>query len=514
MLQAEDQVPEDINFSTQVQDDEAKALRPLPKNVYWWVKSINVVATTFSTFGLGLLAGLLTHRNMTQRDSNVVAVILLDAIAFSTAIIGKTSIMLFFNQALVLEGARNLYVNQTLDFFNFAKRSFFENIKWTIGCVFSLNISIFWTMVVFISFNESGKLLKEANYDSLGDVLEGSALPSIFAACSFFTNFCAWPGVHSHAWHQKADFIQWLSFGSQKKEQIKKSNTYAAVASRRVMLEIKNSIDHPTDHATPFIDSVLKILLRMLSGLTVVNSEDHIDERNISDASLSVKIQALIQAPPALLKTAYLEAEVEERTLTSVAKHKHLIALGIAAVCIWGYENILTLSNDVWGYFNLEIVSQYGASYLALYSMAEVAFIAVYPMICNLVEVYDRGMTPPVFSSARHAYIISMVFFVGGFGGLANAEQSQLAGEPAVNNVVALIASFLLDAVAIYTILRLSAEDTINRAELNSDEARLKQLFLGLQERHEKVASMIDKPRDIQPDSEFEEAPSGNAMRV
>ena len=170
--------------------------------------------------------------------------------------------------------------------------------------------------------------------------------------------------------------------------------------------------------------------------------------------------------------------------------------------------------NLIWGYFNLEIVSQYGASYLALYSMAEVAFIAVYPMICNLVEVYDRGMTPPVFSSARHAYIISMVFFVGGFGGLANAEQSQLAGEPAVNNVVALIASFLLDAVAIYTILRLSAEDTINRAELNSDEARLKQLFLGLQERHEKVASMIDKPRDIQPDSEFEEAPSGNAMRV
>ncbi len=95
--------------------------------------------------------------------------------------------------------------------------------------------------------------------------------------------------------------------------------------------------------------------------------------------------------------------------------------------------------------------------------MAEIVMLTVYPMFCNLFDVARQGIDPYVFSRRKLAFIISMVSFVGVFGGLANAEQSYLDGESVYDVINADISSFFVDAFSIYMVFKSAFESKIKR---------------------------------------------------
>ncbi len=441
----------------------------------------NRVVTTTGMISLGLLSALITHHTLKDKEWAVESIIIADIISFLTAVSGKTAIVLFFNEAPFLEGFKKICRKQLPDYFKLSKKNVIEKVQWVINLLLSVNASLFWSGLVGVSFKKSGDLLKQFDTKAtriIGDQLQQWYIYLPFLLSSFYANIIAWPGAHTSAYQQKKAFLGWFlkrpwqPKPNSREIQLNDVNFYAEDTHRRVLQEVKKVIEG--DNQSLVIDRLFGI------GIESEKNQDSLDDFH----QLTInKIDRLLSLKSNQLRQLYLRNS--NATYTPLSRKQKLLkyglALGIAGTSIYGYRNIVGLSHVVWKNWDAENVSKYFAGYFAYYSNAEVILLTVYPLICNLFDIVMQGITPYVFSRKKLAFIISVVFFVGVFGGLANAEQSYLDGESTVDIVNSDIASFLVDAFSIHMIFKSTFESKIKESPATDSKTVLKQRFLQLQ---------------------------------
>ncbi|ABS76602.1 hypothetical protein CbuD7D7780_06685 [Coxiella burnetii] len=439
-------------------------------------RGINRIITTTGMVSLGLLAGLITHHSLEDKGWPLPLSILADMISFGTAIVGKVAIVLFFNQATALEGFKKICRKQLPDYFRLAEKSVREKLQWSVNFLLSVNSSLFLAGLVEVSFKKSGDLLIEFDTKTtrfMGSQLKQWYIYLPFVLSSLYANMVAWPSAHSSGYEQKKALLNWLRQRpwkpNEKEEKLKEVNFHVRNTHRRVLGELKNIIEG--DDRSPVINRLLEI--------------ENSDQREPDDfhQSTLVKVDRLLALEPYELRQKYL-GKSDKKYIPLSSKQffiKHALALLTTGTSIYGFFNVIGLSHAVWKNWNAEGFSRYGAGYLAYYSMAEIVMLTVYPMFCNLFDIARQGIDPYVFSRRKLAFIISMVSFVGVFGGLANAEQSYLDGESLYDVINADISSFFVDAFSIYMVFKSAFESKIKESPATDSITLLKHQFLKLQ---------------------------------
>lgn len=438
-------------------------------------RGITVIGMT----SLGLLAALITHHTLENKNWPIEAIVTADAISFFTAISGKVAIVLFFNEAPFLEGFKKICRQQLPDYFKLAQKNKIEKLQWGINLILSVNASLFWGGLVEVSFKKSGDLLKQFDTKTtrvIGDHLQQWYVYLPFVLSSFSANIIAWPGALTGAYQQKKALLNWFRKrpwqSNPREAELNEVNSRVESIHRRVLHELKKIIEGSKQ--SPAIDKLL--------GTANENENGH---NNVDDFHCITinKLDNLLTLRSDELRTLYLEnSDTNYTPLSKKQKFlKYSVALGVSGAAIYGYRNVVGLSHTVWKNWHAENVSKYGAAYVAYYSNAEVVLLTAFPLICNLFDVARQGITPYVFSWKKLVFTISMVFFVGVFGGLANAEQSYLDGESIFDVVNADIASFLLDAFSIYMVFKSTFEQKIRESPATNSTIILKQRFLQLQ---------------------------------
>ena len=91
-------------------------------------RGITVIGMT----SLGLLAALITHHTLENKNWPIEAIVTADAISFFTAISGKVAIVLFFNEAPFLEGFKKICRQQLPDYFKLAQKNKIEKLGLTV----------------------------------------------------------------------------------------------------------------------------------------------------------------------------------------------------------------------------------------------------------------------------------------------------------------------------------------------------------------------------------------------
>lgn len=451
----------------------------------------NYTITTIGMVSLGLLAMLITHHDLKTKDWPLETIIPMDALSFITTIIGKTAIVLFFNHKTFINGIKQLSSKKIPDFWNFKKRNWLENLGWCLNLGLSINVTLFWMGLVQVSFKNSGDLLN--NFDAASAKKVGYHMQQwysyiFFMFCSFCANIFGWPNAHYMAFQQKKSFFNWLLLDKKNKQLRTQFHFILRRSHRNLLKELKNIINHPELIETPIIDALTLHLIKDI--------ESHHSIQETEMLTLIQKLDIIINADLQSLRQAYLA--VLPSTKTKPPAHwqhfiKQSIAIGTTGICIWGFRNVIGISHSVWENWGAENISKKGSGYLTYYSIAETVSLTVYPLLCGLFDIAREGIIPPVFSNFILTFNIAVVFFVGILGGLANAERSYLDSESTFDFIAADLGSFLVDAFAIYMILKIAFENKVNNTPHPSLQSIFKDRFLKLQKRGHQACDLDSK---------------------
>lgn len=447
--------------------DECKKQRHAKLNI---ARTVNAILTTAGMVSIGLLAMLETHDNVNnQRHWSVPAVITMDIIAFFTAIIGKVAIVLHFNEREFLSGFEKILTKTTPDFFKLREKSMLEFTGWAFNVLISINACLFWTGLAQISFLNSSKLLNEFDSSAIktiSTVVKNPFFYLFFLISSFYANMFSWPGIHIGGYYIKKDFFRWLN----------QHDDYRLL-KEDILIRIKTTHQH-------LLCEMKQAILNNSESFPQLNALYNKlcdSESTSAPLALDTIISTISNTELHKLREAYIllnTTPCHSPDASWLYYLKRFFSTAISILCIYGFRNILGLTNRVWENWGLEPVSKYGAGLFAYYSMIDVVLLTVNTMIDNLLELPKHGIPPHVFSYKKLSFIFSMIFFIGICGGLANAEQSDLDGESTLSVTVADLSSFLVDSFAIYMIMRGYFENTFLKTPPTEDV--LKKHFITL----------------------------------
>ena len=432
-------------------------------------KTVHALVTVAGMTSLGLLAMLLTHYDLEKKDWPMEGIIPADVITFLTAIAGKVSIVLYFNQPAFLDTFNKLYKCQKWDIFSYQNQGLSGYLGLLVNFALTVNGGLFWSGLTEVSFLQCADLL---DHTLFGKYFREPAVVYSFMACCFYANFFAFPGVHSGIWHQSKAFSKWMLRSADYCQQNDELHQRMINTHRLLMHELKALIDQP-DAPSPVLDRLLH------------RAGPHDYEAMTPD--LNQKLESLQALDMAGLRRGYVLANQKPyQSPAMIARYlRYLLAGSLTVTTSCALRNVLGLSDDVWQNWGAPEVSKYGSGMAAYASMIAVAILSVYPMVNKCAVLAMNCELPPhVFSKARLALIISTVLFVGIVGGFGTAEQSALDGEGGLDMVNAIMASFLIDAFSIYMIMRLRFEGTaleINDTHQETREAFVKQQSQGEQ---------------------------------
>lgn len=467
-------------------------------------RQLNRAVTTTGMFSLGLLAALITHHTLEDKEWPIEAIIALDAISLVTAVAGKAAIILFFNEEPFIKGLEKICSKKLPDHFKLSKKTLTEKFQWIINLTLSINVSLFWSGLVQVSFEKSGDLFKKFNTKAtslIGSQLQKPYVYFFFVVSSAYANMLAWPAIHTSAYQQKRNLLGWFWKQPWKSnrddKKFNEEKFRVEKINNKVLHEIKKIIEGV--EKSPFIDK----LFSQLPEIDVEGGEntENIENTNNFKQQTINKLNRILKLKPNELRALYLKNSDKSQSPLSNKKKtiKYTLSLGITALAVYGYRNVIGLCDDVWKNWNAENVSKYFSSYLSYYSTAEVILQSVYPLICNLFDMVAQGIAPYVFSRKKLLFVIAMVFFVGSFGGLSNSEQSYLDGEKIFDIVNADLASFLVDAFGIYMIFKVAFESRIKEDKNVDLKTTLKKIFLQLQELGQEAANLKTKIKQVEP---------------
>ncbi|OGO91174.1 MAG: hypothetical protein A3F10_01740 [Coxiella sp. RIFCSPHIGHO2_12_FULL_42_15] len=424
-------------------------------------RNINAFLTTTGMISIGLLAMLETHNNVEKNQHwPLPAVITIDCVAFFTALMGKVAIVLYFNESEFLSGFEKIIRNEIPHFFKLKNKSFLSLFGWMLNILMSLNSCLFWTGLAQVSFIKSGELLNE--YESsvaktAGNLISQPYFFLFFVLSSLYANIFSWPGIHIGGYHLQKSFFQWLNQHNDYRLLKEDITTRMKNTHRHLMLEMKQATLNIPD-AFPIVQALHNQIIFAANG------------ENPTD-SIHNMIQNISIADAKQLRHAYIALNAEPHTPESSVLYylKRFISFALSGLSVYGFRNILGLAEMVWDNWGMKRVASYGAGLFAYYSIAVVVFLTVYPTLNNLLNLHKEGIPPHVFSHKTLLFILSMVFFIGICGGLANAEQSDLDGESTLDVANADISSFLIDSFAIYMIPKNYLENKISAAPLQNE---------------------------------------------
>lgn len=438
--------------------------------------SANGVATSLGMVSLGLLAMLITHHDLKERDSSPALIIVADTISFFTAILGKIAIVLFFNQPIFVRRFRQIYNNGFSDIFKIQKKSFLEYIGWGLNYILSLNASLFWAGLVQVSFKKSADILDELGSDTAHSAaiqIRQWSVFIIFVLCSFYANWIAWPSIHQSGYQQMKGLLKW-SLEARSYRRLKETlGFHVNTVHDKLMKELKKCFKKDNLIETSHLNALLSVLDKK-----VVENENELCPL----PKVNWVVDKVKNSPRLLLRKAYLESNpVPPKIPTFFEWIRRGVAVVFTIASIWGFHNVIGLTDVIWSQWGMSAVSTYGGRYAAYFSMMLVVQSTVYPLIYQLTGMVKYGTPSHVFSKSTLIFILSITIFVAIFGGLANGEQSALDNESVNDIILSSLASSLVDAFCLFMVLCGFFEQRIIESKKTDDETRLKQGYLALQ---------------------------------
>lgn len=454
--------------------------------------SVNILATTLGMLSLGLLAMLIIHHSLESEGFRIAAIGAIDAITFSTNIIGKIAIVLYFNGPVFDSLVKQFYQSGIKSFFTIPKRTFWQHLAQAFNYFLSLNASLFWAGLVQITFIKSADLLDEFNSNkahAAASLIRQWYFYLAFVVCSFYANWLSWPGIHQAAYDQKKSLLQWIL---EPYRWLKTSVAFQLEqAHQKILDELKAVINTKSE------DRNSKLTPRITALVEALNQQEKKPKQPESPPiNLNDKLDYIIQAKrsPQQWRKAYLQTDKQHSSTLSAWEWgtRHAFALLFTVIGVWGYHNVMGLSDVIWANWSASIISTYFARYAVFYSMAEVIMLIVHPMIYGLVGMLNHGIPSHVFSKLKLGFILATIFGVGICSGLANAEQSDLDHESIFDIVIAGIAAFLTDSFGIYMVFRRFFESRINDSKKPDETTTLEEQYLKLREKGESMVDIND----------------------
>ena len=124
----------------------------------------------------------------------------MDFLVFCTAVLGKVSIVGFFNDVPAKEGMEAILNRKCPEYFNFSQRNAKENSLWALNFLLTLNMSFFWAALAKQSFEQSSDLLE--SFHTSGTTAAANAFNEWYVwiwcvVASFYANLYTWPPVHA-----------------------------------------------------------------------------------------------------------------------------------------------------------------------------------------------------------------------------------------------------------------------------------------------------------------------------